>query len=69
MYMIGKIPTDDDGQWGPRSGEETEEEMEAESFITQSSRVYTPTPMLKEMLDKFQEGDEMLLGKKAKRKE
>ncbi len=68
MYMIGQIPSHED-QWEGDSGEESEE-MPADlgSFVTASSNVYTPSPQLKEMIDKFEEGDEILRGKKPKKK-
>lgn len=73
--MIGQIPTVmGGGHWGSQlMGEEEESEDEVDpdgSFVTQSSRVYTPSPYLKEMVEMFKEGDEILQGKKkSKRKE
>lgn len=70
--MIGQVPGMG-GHWGSQSmedeeEEETDEEQDLGSFVTQSSRVYTPTPYLKEMVEMFKEGDEMLKGKKSKKK-
>lgn len=48
---------------------ETEVDPDMRSIATASSRVYSPTPYLKEMVDMFKDGDEILQGKKAKRKE
>lgn len=66
--MIGQIPGD---HWA--SGEEDETDVDGDqdisSLVTQSSRVYSPTPYLKKMVDMWNEGDEMLKGKKAKRKD
>lgn len=71
-YMIGQVPAMG-GHWGSQSMEEEEEtdedgEQDLDSFVTQSSRVYSPTPYLQEMVDMFKEGDEILKGKKAKKK-
>lgn len=71
-YMIGQPAMG--GPWGSQSmGEEEETDEEGDpdmgSFVTQSSRVYSPTPYLKEMVEMFKEGDEILKGKKAKKKE
>ena len=71
--MIGQVP-EMGGHWGSQSmGEEDESDEEDDadlgSFVTQSSRVYSPTPYLKEMVEMFKEGDEMLQGKKSKKKE
>lgn len=68
--MIGQVPMM--GGWGSQSMEEEEEESEEEehemgSIATASSRVYSPTPYLKEMLDIFKDGDEVLEGKKSKK--
>lgn len=57
--------------WGSQSNEEEpseEEDPDLGSFVTTSSRVYTPTPYLKEMVEMFQEGDEILEGKKKTKK-
>ena len=47
--------------------EESEEDPEMGSIATASSRVYSPTPYLKEMVDIFKDGDEVLEGKKSKK--
>lgn len=74
MYEQGKSPPYMMAvpQWGSQFEEEevSEEEGAAElgSIGTASSRVYSPTPFLKEMVDMFKEGDEILEGKKSKKK-
>lgn len=64
--MIGQNPMMMGGPWSEE--EESEEDAEMGSIATASSRVYSPTPYLKEMVDIFKEGDEMLDGKKSKKK-
>jgi hypothetical protein len=61
--------------WGSQSIEEEEEEAseedkeaELDSVATASSRVYSPTPYLKEIVEMFKEGDVILEGKKSKKK-
>lgn len=60
--------------WGASHSNEEEEASEEEgdaelgSAVTGSSRVYSPTPYLKEMVDMFKEGDQILEGKKSKKK-
>ena len=57
--------------WGSESIEEEaseEEDVELGSIATASSRVYSPTPYLKEMVEMFKEGDAILEGKKSKKK-
>ena len=69
--MVGQVP--DMGQhWGSHSNEEEESEEEIDpdlgSVVTGSSRVYSPTPFLNEMVEMFKEGDGILDGKKSKPK-
>ncbi len=70
--MVGQIPTMMGSHWGSQSmEEEASEEEDADlgsSVVTASSRVYAPTPYLKEMLEMFKEGDELLQGKKKSKK-
>ena len=66
--MIGQIPTAMAGHWGMEEEDESEEEdPEMGSIVTASSRVYSPSPYLKEMIDIFKDGDEVLGGKKSKK--
>lgn len=64
--MMGHVPQD---HWASSSQEASEEgDVEHGSIVTASSRVYSPTPFLKEMVDMFKDGDEILEGKKSKKK-
>lgn len=70
--MVGQIPAVMEHHWGARSiEEESEDEIDPDlvgSIVTASSRVYSPTPFLKEMVEMFKEGDDILDGKKSKPK-
>ena len=72
LYMIGQIPREGMTPWESQSVEDesvSEIDPDMGSVLTASSRVYTPSPYLKEMVEMFQEGDQILQGKKSKKKE